>query len=153
MTRIARVGSRGCCLCVCVLLSHSFRTSDLWTHQPGSHRKKVTGFLHLPLAVLALVFLAGRIQPVPFPRRPWSRKQLINTYRTHAQKKNTQRRKETYGTMAPLITWSNRTFLCWSAMAARFSWCMRRSASLLSADAVTWASRTSRSPASEQTVE
>ena len=30
-----------CCV-VCVLSSHLFWTSDLWTHQPGSHRKKVT---------------------------------------------------------------------------------------------------------------
>ena len=27
---------------VCVLSSHLFWTSDLWTHQPGSHRRKVT---------------------------------------------------------------------------------------------------------------
>ena len=26
----------------CVLSSYLFRTSDLWTHQPGSHRRKVT---------------------------------------------------------------------------------------------------------------
>ena len=34
----------------------------MWTHPPGSHRK-VTRFLHLPSAVLALVFVARRIQP------------------------------------------------------------------------------------------
>ena len=41
-----------------------------WTHQPGSHRREVTqerghtGFLtHVPSAVRALFFLAGRIQP------------------------------------------------------------------------------------------
>ena len=28
--------------CVCVLSSHLFWTSDLWTHQPGPHRRKVT---------------------------------------------------------------------------------------------------------------
>ena len=28
-------------LCVCVLSSHLFWTSDVWTHQPGSHRRKV----------------------------------------------------------------------------------------------------------------
>ena len=34
-----------------------------WTYQPGSHRRKVTGFLiHLPSAVRALIFLARRIQ-------------------------------------------------------------------------------------------
>ena len=27
---------------MCVLSSHLFWTSDLWTHQPGSHRRKVT---------------------------------------------------------------------------------------------------------------
>ena len=35
-----------------------------WTYQPGSHRRKVTGFLiHLLSAVRALIFLARRIQP------------------------------------------------------------------------------------------
>ena len=35
-----------------------------WTYQPGSHRRKVTGFLiHLPSAVRALIFLARRIHP------------------------------------------------------------------------------------------
>ena len=29
-------------MCVCVLLSHLFWTSDVWTHQPRSHRRKVT---------------------------------------------------------------------------------------------------------------
>ena len=49
--------------------SHLFWTSDVWTHQPGSHRRKVTqeeghtGFLYLPSAVLALIFVARRIQP------------------------------------------------------------------------------------------
>ena len=28
--------------CVCVLPSHLFWTSGLWTYQPGSHRRKVT---------------------------------------------------------------------------------------------------------------
>ena len=56
------------CLSVCVLSSqsHLFWTSDLWTHQPGhtggrSHR--IIPFLHLPSAVLALIFIARRIQP------------------------------------------------------------------------------------------
>ena len=30
------------CVCVCVLSSHLCWTSDLWTHQPGSHRREVT---------------------------------------------------------------------------------------------------------------
>ena len=47
------------------LLSYNlFWTSDLWTHQPVSHRRKVTGFLHLLSAVLAFIFLARRIQPL-----------------------------------------------------------------------------------------
>ena len=44
-------------VCVCVLSSHLFWTSGLWTYQPGSHR-----ILHLPSAVLALIFFARRIQ-------------------------------------------------------------------------------------------
>ena len=53
------------CVCVCVLSSHLFWTSGLWTHQPESHRRKEshTGIIHLPSAVLALTFLARRIQP------------------------------------------------------------------------------------------
>ena len=51
------------CVRVCVLSSHLFCTSGLWTYQPGSHRGKVKGFLHLPSAVLALIFLARRIKP------------------------------------------------------------------------------------------
>ena len=52
-------------LCVCVLSSHLFWTSGLWTYQSGSHMEEGhTGFLiHLPSAVLALIFLARRIQP------------------------------------------------------------------------------------------
>ena len=34
--------SQHCQQRVCVLSSHLFWTSDLWTHQPGSHRRKVT---------------------------------------------------------------------------------------------------------------
>ena len=30
------------CVCVCVLSSHLFWTSDLWKYQPGSHRRKVS---------------------------------------------------------------------------------------------------------------
>ena len=52
-------------LAVCVFSSHSFWTHQVrWTYQPGSHRRKVTGFLiHLLSAVRALIFLARRIQP------------------------------------------------------------------------------------------
>ena len=55
----------------CVLSSHFFWTSDLWTHQPGSHRGKGTQefFLHLPSVVRALIFITRRIQPSLFPRR------------------------------------------------------------------------------------
>ena len=50
---------------LCVLSSHLFWTSDLWTHKPGSHGRKAThsAFIHLPSAVLALVYIARRIQP------------------------------------------------------------------------------------------
>ena len=57
---------------VCVLSSHLFWTSGLWTYQPGSHRRKVTqeeghtGFLRLSSAVFALTFIARRIQLFPF---------------------------------------------------------------------------------------
>ena len=49
-------------LCVCFLPIHS---GLQWTYQSGSHRKKVKqGFsIHLLSAVLALIFLARRIQP------------------------------------------------------------------------------------------
>ena len=48
--------------CVCFLPIHS---GLQWTYQPGSHRKKVTQdfSIHLLSAVLALIFLARRIQP------------------------------------------------------------------------------------------
>ena len=58
-----QVGHEALSVCMCVLSSHLFWTSDLWTHQPGSHRRKVTGFYHLPSAVLALIFIASGIQP------------------------------------------------------------------------------------------
>ena len=54
---------------MCVLSLHLFWTSCLWTYQPGSHRRKVTqeghtGFIiHLPSAVLAITFLARKVQP------------------------------------------------------------------------------------------
>ena len=57
-----------CVSVLCVVSSHLFWTSDLWTHQLGSHRRKVTqgeghtGILRLPSAVFALIFVARRIQ-------------------------------------------------------------------------------------------
>ena len=52
-----------CSVCVCFLPIHSGHQVR-WTYQPGSHRRKVTGFLiHLPSAVRALIFVARRIQP------------------------------------------------------------------------------------------
>ena len=39
---IAEYSFRGITVCVCVLPSHLFWTSDLWTRQPGSHKRKVT---------------------------------------------------------------------------------------------------------------
>ena len=59
-------------VCVCVLSSHLFWTTGLWTYQPGSHRRKITqeenhtGCLHLPSAVLALIFLREEFS-CPFP--------------------------------------------------------------------------------------
>ena len=50
-------------LCVCFLPIHSGHQVR-WTYQPGSHRRKFTGFLiHLLSAVRALIFIARRIQP------------------------------------------------------------------------------------------
>ena len=72
-------------VCVCVFFPfkkktvYSGRQACCGRTKPGSHRRKVTqeeghtGFLiHLPSAVLALNFLARRIQnsAVPFPRQP-----------------------------------------------------------------------------------
>ena len=47
-----------------MLSPHLFWTSGLWTYQSGSHRQEEchTGFLHLPSAVLALIFIARRVQ-------------------------------------------------------------------------------------------
>ena len=51
------------CVCACFLPIHSGHQVR-WTYQPGSHRRKVTGFLsHLLSAVRAFIFLARRIQP------------------------------------------------------------------------------------------
>ena len=54
---------------VCVFSIYSGRQA-CWTYQPGSHRRKVTReeghtefLIPLPSAVLALIFLARRIQP------------------------------------------------------------------------------------------
>ena len=50
-------------VCMCFLPVHSGHQVR-WTYQPGSHRRKVTGFFtHLPSAVRAGFFLARRIQP------------------------------------------------------------------------------------------
>ena len=48
-------------VCVCVVID-LFWTSGLWTHQPGSQEEDHTGIFHLPSAVLALIFLARRVQ-------------------------------------------------------------------------------------------
>ena len=52
-------------VCVCVLSPFILDIKFVgWTYQPGSHRRKVTGFLiHLLSAMRALRFLARRIQP------------------------------------------------------------------------------------------
>ena len=53
------------CVCVCVFSSHSFWTSNSLDVPAGvTQEEGYTGFLiHLPSAVLALIFLARRIQP------------------------------------------------------------------------------------------
>ena len=60
------------CLSVCVLSSqsHLFRTSDLWTHQPGSHRRKVTHDSISPRSFCGtcLNFYREKDSPFPFPR-------------------------------------------------------------------------------------
>ena len=57
------VHGRHSAVCVCFLTIYSGRHVR-WMYQPGSHRRKVTGFLiHFPSAVHAFIFLAKRIQP------------------------------------------------------------------------------------------
>ena len=59
---------------VYVLSSHLFWTSDLWTHQLGSHSRKVTqDFSTFFSAVLVFIFIARRIQRRRFPRSTVSR--------------------------------------------------------------------------------
>ena len=52
------------CVCVCFFPFYSGR-QDCWMYQPGVTKEEGhTGFLiHLPSAVLAIIFLARRIQP------------------------------------------------------------------------------------------
>ena len=61
------------CVCVCVRFFFPF-ILDIKLDVPAevTQEQGHTGFLmHLPSAVLALIFLARRIQPsIPFPRRP-----------------------------------------------------------------------------------
>ena len=53
---------------VCVLSSHLFWTSDLWTHQPGSHRRKVTqDFSSIFLLRCLPSFLSREEFSRPFP--------------------------------------------------------------------------------------
>ena len=48
-----------------VLSAHLFWTSDLLVDAPAgvTQEEGYTGFLHLPFAVRALIFIASRIQP------------------------------------------------------------------------------------------
>ena len=57
------------CIQVCVLSSHLFWTSDMWTHQPRSHRISPPSFCGA-----CLNFSREKDSAVPFPRRPWSRR-------------------------------------------------------------------------------
>ena len=55
-------------VCVCVLSSHLFWTSDLWTHhQPGSHRRNVTQDLYTFLLRCFSYFLPREGFSYPFP--------------------------------------------------------------------------------------
>ena len=55
-------------VCVCVLSSHLFWTSDLWTHhQPGSHRRNVTQDLYTFLFRCLPYFLPREGSSHPFP--------------------------------------------------------------------------------------
>ena len=55
------------CVCVCVVIPRilDVRLVDIPTEV--THEKGHTGFLHLPSAVLALIFLARKIQPFLSP--------------------------------------------------------------------------------------
>ena len=56
------------CVCVCLLSSHLFWTSDLWMHQPGSHRRKVAqDFSSTFLLRCCLNFLLRGGLSRPFP--------------------------------------------------------------------------------------
>ena len=52
------------CVCVCVMSFHLLWTSGLFVDVPAgvTQEEGRTGFLHLPSAVLALIFVARRIQ-------------------------------------------------------------------------------------------
>ena len=60
-----------CTINGCVFSSHSFWTSSSLDVPAGVTQEGHTGFfIHLLSAVRALIFLARRIQRIPFPRRP-----------------------------------------------------------------------------------
>ena len=69
-------------VCVCVFSSHPFWTSSSLDVPAGvTQEEGHTGFLiHLSSAVRALIFVARRIQPFLFPRRPWSRILCTNEF-------------------------------------------------------------------------
>ena len=61
-------------VCVCVLSSHLFWTSGLWTYQPGSHRGGRPHRISPPsFCGACLNFSREKDSAVPFPRRPWRR--------------------------------------------------------------------------------
>ena len=60
-------------MCVCVYVSsHLFRTSDFWTHQPGSHRISPPSFCGT-----CLNFYREKDSAVSFPRQPRCAHDLI----------------------------------------------------------------------------
>ena len=57
-------------VCVCVAIPFILDVIRLVDVPAGVTQEGHRGFLHLLSAVLALIFLARRIQPPLFPRRP-----------------------------------------------------------------------------------
>ena len=71
-------------MCVCVCSVAMPFILDVWlVDKPAgvTQEERHTGFLHLPSAVPALLFIARRVQSfVPFPRRPSSRILCTNEF-------------------------------------------------------------------------
>ena len=58
-------------VCVCVVIPFILNVRLVDAPAEVTNEEGHTGFLRLPFAVLALIFIARRIQlSIPFPRRP-----------------------------------------------------------------------------------